>query len=192
MVRALQEMFVPWSVCRRADRAYGLFVDHSSPFSDVAAMFQSDFRQRKDLFPLADGSHYIAVSEFRTQNVGLPGSIDMSDIGFENISISPRVKQTESEDGAVLLDIEQGICFSLNAVGLKIWEKLRRQSPIGQIADSLAQEFHIPRDQIMADVCDFVAQLESKHLIARKTEPVQTSRWWTCLRFMGKIAHRKN
>jgi hypothetical protein len=116
----------------------------------------------------------------------------MSDLRFENISISPRVKQAESEDGAVLLDIEQGVCFSLNAVGLKIWEMLKRQSPIEQIADSLAQEFHIPRAEIIADVCDFVAQLESKHLVARGTEAGEKRRLWTRLRFMGKATHRKS
>jgi hypothetical protein len=116
----------------------------------------------------------------------------MPDFRLENISISPRVKQAESEDGAVLLDIEQGVCFSLNAVGLKIWEMLKRQSPIGQIADSLEQEFHIPRAEIIADVCDFVAQLESKHLIARGTAAVEKRRLWTKLRFLGGNAHRKS
>jgi hypothetical protein len=116
----------------------------------------------------------------------------MSDIRLENISISPRVKQTESEDGAVLLDIEQGICFSLNAVGLKIWEMLKRQSPIGQIADSLEREFHIPRAEIIADVCDFVAHLESKQLIFRGTAAVEKRRLWTRLRFLGRNAQRRS
>jgi hypothetical protein len=120
------------------------------------------------------------------------GGSDMSDISLEHISISPRVKQTESEDGAVLLDIEQGICFSLNAVGLKIWEMLKRQSPIEQIADSLAQEFHIPRAEIIADICDFVTQLESKHLIARGTAPVEKRRLWTKLRFLGGNAKQRS
>jgi hypothetical protein len=115
----------------------------------------------------------------------------MTDTGFENISISPRVKQTENEDGAVLLDIEQGVCFSLNVVGLKIWEMLKRQSPIGQIADSLEREFHIPRAEIIADVCDFVAQLESKHLVTRDAVAVERRRLWTRLRFMGGNLRRK-
>lgn len=106
-------------------------------------------------------------------------------LGFADITISPRVKQTESEDGAVLLDIEQGICFSLNAVGLKIWEMLKRRSPIEQIADSLEKEFHIPRTEIIADICDFVAQLESKHLIGRGTGAVEKRKSWTRFRFWG-------
>jgi hypothetical protein len=38
-------------------------------------------------------------------------------IATEDIVIAPGVRETASEDGAVLLDIEQGICFSLNPVG---------------------------------------------------------------------------
>jgi hypothetical protein len=86
-------------------------------------------------------------------------------LSFENISIAPGVKETASADGAVLLDIAQGICFSLNPVGLKIWDMLKQHYPIEQIADSLEQEFHAPRTELMADIRDFVAELEAKHLI---------------------------
>ncbi len=42
----------------------------------------------------------------------------------ETIVIPATIRAAASDDGAVLLDIEQGVCFSLNAVGLKIWELL--------------------------------------------------------------------
>ena len=35
------------------------------------------------------------------------------------LAIAPGVREVTSEDGAVLLDVEQGVCFSLNPVGLK-------------------------------------------------------------------------
>src|SRR5208282_3160780 len=48
---------------------------------------------------------------------------DMEDLSTtQDMVIAPSVRETASEDGAVLLDIEQGICFSLNPVGLRIWE----------------------------------------------------------------------
>ena len=52
------------------------------------------------------------------------GAMEDPIITTEDIVIAPGVRETASEDGAVLLDIEQGICFSLNPVGLKIWELL--------------------------------------------------------------------
>jgi hypothetical protein len=56
-------------------------------------------------------------------------------IATEDIVIAPGSRETASEDGAVPLDIEQGICFSLNSVGLKIWELLNKRYSVDQIAD---------------------------------------------------------
>ena len=58
-------------------------------------------------------------------------------ITTEDVVIAPGVRETASEDGAVLLDIEQGICFSLNPVGLKIWELLKKHYSVDQIAEVL-------------------------------------------------------
>ena len=35
--------------------------------------------------------------------------------------VSPDVRSTYSEDGAVLLDIRKGLCYSLNVVGARMW-----------------------------------------------------------------------
>src|SRR5437899_3471823 len=89
----------------------------------------------------------------------------MNTINFEDIRIASGVRETASADGAVLLDIEQGICFSLNPVGFKIWTMLKLQRSIDQIADSLEQEFHEPRPELVTDICEFVRQLEARRLI---------------------------
>ena len=72
------------------------------------------------------------------------GAMEDPIISTEDIVIAPGVRETASEDGAVLLDIEQGICFSLNPVGLKIWELLKKRYSVDQIADALAQDFAVP------------------------------------------------
>jgi hypothetical protein len=103
---------------------------------------------------------------------------------WQNIFVSPGVKETASEDGAVLLDIEHGMCFSLNAVGLRVWEMLKLNSPLEQIAERLEQEFHAPKAELMSDVCDFVEQLESRHLISYGnllSEPTAKPGWLTRL-----------
>src|SRR5580700_10033433 len=80
----------------------------------------------------------------------------MNTINFEDITIASGVRETASEDGAVLLDIQQGICFSLNPVGLRVWTMLKQQFSLDQMADSLQQEFHAPRLELVADICEFV------------------------------------
>src|SRR5260370_42457739 len=85
----------------------------------------------------------------------------------EDMVIAPGGRETASEDGAVLLDIEQGICFSLNPVGLKIWELLKTHHSVDEIADDLAQDFPVSRSQLFSDVIEFLQSLEAKRLIHR-------------------------
>lgn len=95
-----------------------------------------------------------------------------------DVLIAPSVREVASEDGAVLLDVEQGICFSLNPVGLRIWESLKGQSSLNQITDTLAQEFSVPRSQLLSDVVEFIEALEAKQLVLRPGQTATTERWF--------------
>ena len=95
-----------------------------------------------------------------------------------DLTIAPSVRETTSEDGAVLLDIEQGVCFSLNPVGLRIWELLKKQCSLDQIADALGQEFSVPRSQILSDTSEFIEALEGKNLIYRPRQLSPKKSWF--------------
>ena len=83
-----------------------------------------------------------------------------------SIRLSESVRETISQDGAVLLDIEQGLCFSMNPVGAKIWEMLKQGYPLAAIVDSLEKEFEgVSRSQLEIDVVDFLNDLHQRHLI---------------------------
>ena len=56
--------------------------------------------------------------------------------------------------------------ITLNLTGSIIWQQLADGRSPEQIADSLSPQFGIPREQALADVKEFVEQLESQHLIA--------------------------
>jgi hypothetical protein len=96
-----------------------------------------------------------------------------------DFTIAPGVRETASEDGAVLLDIEQGICFSLNPIGLRIWELLKKRCSLDQIADALEQEFSVPRNQLLSDASEFVAAPEDKRLIRRPRGAVPNKSWFS-------------
>ena len=115
-----------------------------------------------------------------SNNKSRVGEAAMEDpITTKDIVIAPGVRETASEDGAVLLDIEQGICFSLNPVGLKIWELLKTHHSVDEIADDLAQDFPVPRSQLLSDVVEFLQSLEAKRLIRRPGQTVATRSWLT-------------
>jgi len=98
-------------------------------------------------------------------------------ITSEDMVIASGVRETASEDGAVLLDIEQGICFSLNPIGLKIWELLKTHHSVDEIADDLAQDFPVSRSQLFSDVVEFLQALEAKRLIHRPDRAVTRHSW---------------
>ncbi len=100
-------------------------------------------------------------------------------INTQDIVIAPGVRETASEDGAVLLDIEQGICFSLNPVGLKIWELLKTHHSVDEIADDLAQDFPVSRSQLLSDVVEFLQSLEARRLIHRADQTPSRQSWLT-------------
>ena len=62
------------------------------------------------------------------------------------------------ERGTVLL-IEKGTMHQLNLVGGMIWERCDGQRSMVQIADELAGEFAVEREELEADVSEFVADL---------------------------------
>jgi hypothetical protein len=103
-------------------------------------------------------------------------------IDSREILIPAGIRETKSPDGAVLLDIEQGICFSLNPVGLKIWELLKQGQPIDKVADTLAIEFPISRQQILADTQEFISALEAKQLIRRAGQKQSKKSWFARLK----------
>ncbi len=87
------------------------------------------------------------------------------------LHIPSTVKDTANEDGAVLLDIDRGICFSLNSVGSTIWQSLKDGCNAEQIADRLQALYTVPRDQLLQDIDQFVMQLESSRLLIKEEKP---------------------
>jgi hypothetical protein len=81
------------------------------------------------------------------------------------MKVANGIRETVNQDGAVLLDIEQGLCFSLNPIGTKIWDMVKDGHSVTEIADALQQEYRLPRSQVAEDVADFLKQLEEMRLI---------------------------
>lgn len=90
----------------------------------------------------------------------------MRDTIPHRITLSSNVRLTQSEDGAALLDVAQGKCFSLNPVGLTIWELIRAGLSVPQVIERMAGDFGISAEQSEKDVFDFIQQLSENHLLS--------------------------
>ena len=84
--------------------------------------------------------------------------------------VSPDVRSTYSEDGAVLLDIQKGLCYSLNPVAARVWSKVEA-SPSGVdlrgIVDAMATDYTISHEQLVGDIDECLMKLENMGLVQR-------------------------
>lgn len=95
----------------------------------------------------------------------LPQPAHSSALTKHSFRIPGSVKEIENQDGAVLLDIEQGVCFSLTPVAARIWQLLKARNEPEQIADAIAVEFTAPRDMVERDLTEFLDSLRQHKLL---------------------------
>lgn len=79
--------------------------------------------------------------------------------------VSKGVRSTHGQDGAIVLDIQQGQMFNLNFVGSRILELLKIGSPESAMVDQISCEFGVSRDLAENDVREFLQNLKKCHLV---------------------------
>ncbi|PYT94666.1 MAG: hypothetical protein DMG38_29685 [Acidobacteria bacterium] len=81
---------------------------------------------------------------------------------------SASVRSTYTQDGGVLLDVEKGMCYSLNAVASKLWNHLE-QSQQGVTFDELVQvirnNFEVTDGELEKDIAAHLEKLEKMGLV---------------------------
>ena len=75
------------------------------------------------------------------------------------------VRSSHGQDGAIVLDVQQGRMFNLNLVGSRILELMKDGSTQSEIVDVISGEFHTPRALVEADVTDFIDALKGYRLV---------------------------
>jgi hypothetical protein len=76
-----------------------------------------------------------------------------------------RVRCTHNQDGAVVLDIQQGQMFNVNFVGSRILELLKSGTAESAIVEQISHEFGVERDLAENDVGEFLHNLKKCHLV---------------------------
>lgn len=84
--------------------------------------------------------------------------------------ISDGVRSTNTQDGAIVLDVRQGQIFNLNLAGSKILELLKSGTTESEIVDKMTLEFGVGREVVEADVREFLAALIVHRLIEEKCD----------------------
>lgn len=79
--------------------------------------------------------------------------------------VSDTIRQTQTMDGGVLLDVRHGQMFCLNLVGAKIIQLLERGYDESRIADKISRDYGVSRELVRADVIEFIEALEKNHIL---------------------------
>jgi hypothetical protein len=79
--------------------------------------------------------------------------------------ISDTVRCTHSQDGAIVLDLQQGQMFSVNPVGSRILELLSAGCTEPAIADEIGRVFPVSRETAEQDVQEFVQTLKERRIV---------------------------
>jgi hypothetical protein len=79
--------------------------------------------------------------------------------------VAAGVRSTHGQDGAVVLDVEQGLMFNLNPVGSRILEHIEKGSAEADIVIAISCEFSICREVVASDVREFIESLGKYKLV---------------------------
>jgi len=80
--------------------------------------------------------------------------------------VSDGVRSTHGQDGAIVLDVQQGQMFNLNLVGSRILELLEKGSAEPDIVNVISREFNASREAVESDVREFIESLQKHKLVA--------------------------
>jgi hypothetical protein len=63
------------------------------------------------------------------------------------------------DDGIVLMSVEQGRYFSLDAIGRDIWQRIAEPCTLAELVDHLAAAYDAPRETIAHDVSAWLIRM---------------------------------
>jgi hypothetical protein len=69
------------------------------------------------------------------------------------------------EGEAVILSLNNGIYYTLNPVGTRIWNLIQEPLQTGMLCDIIVKEFDVAPDRCAQDVFKLLGQLETEGLI---------------------------
>ena len=72
----------------------------------------------------------------------------------------------ELDGEAVVLNLDTGIYFGLDAVGTRIWRLLEERKPLKTVLDTLVDEYDAPPERLRNDLLAFVERLTGKGLLS--------------------------
>lgn len=87
------------------------------------------------------------------------------------VTLDDRMKSSEDVvtqkvgDEMVLLDLESGVYYGLDAVGSRIWELLTEHGHLRVVLETMTEEYEVTPEILQQDLLHLVQELQARGLI---------------------------
>ena len=78
---------------------------------------------------------------------------------------APAARAAPAGADLVLLHLERGTYFTLNATGAWIWHRLDGEATLGEICAAMVERFDVDPASAWADLVELIAELEADALV---------------------------
>lgn len=81
---------------------------------------------------------------------------------------NPNSLEAETGEDLTMMDIENGVYYTLNKVGREIWKKIEQPTTIQSICDQLSDQYNIDNEKCSKDIILFAKKMLENNLITIK------------------------
>lgn len=86
------------------------------------------------------------------------------------VVVTPGLTAAHLGDEAVLLDANSGRYYGLNELGARIFELVRTPVSVGEVKNTLLQEYKVEEAELEADLLAFLRDMAQRNLIELNDE----------------------
>ena len=83
----------------------------------------------------------------------------------DRVAIHPSVLSREVGGETVLLNLESGVYYGLDAVGTRAWNLLAQDNTLAGVCSIMLDEYDVASDALQRDLTALVQELCEKHLL---------------------------
>jgi hypothetical protein len=87
---------------------------------------------------------------------------------MNSLNLAPSVRSVFSQDGAVLMEIKQGMMYTSNPVGGRILELLSQGRSAENVVETISCECAVSKETVRHDLERFIEQLRSYGLVEQE------------------------
>lgn len=86
----------------------------------------------------------------------------------DEFAIHPSVICRELSGETVLLNLESGVYYGLDAVGTRVWQLLQQGKTIASVCDVMIEEYDVHQDVLREDVSRLVGELQERGIVTTR------------------------